>query len=204
MAFTSDSLELVARLRRSDGESRNVALAATYQCYFARLLGLLRLRVPAYLARRQDPEDLAQSAWASFVGGLNAGQLDLEGRETLWPLIAQIALCKYHDLVASAHRQKRDIRREASLDAADGPAADLRDARGTPVEEAAAGETVELLYARLGDDRQQLILALHLSGYLVREIAEEIKLSERTVKRVLSKVREFYAEVVGEPGSAPK
>jgi DNA-binding NarL/FixJ family response regulator len=38
---------------------------------------------------------------------------------------------------------------------------------------------------------------MHLGGYLVREIAEEVTLSERTVKRVLQKIRELYTEIAG-------
>ena len=44
---------------------------------------------------------------------------------------------------------------------------------------------------------------MHMGGYLVREIAEETKLSERTVKRILHKASELYVQVTGLPLNTP-
>ena len=67
----------------------------------------------------------------------------------------------------------------------------------SPFEETAAAETVDLIASRLGDERQRQILAMHLGGYRVGEIANEVQLSERTVKRVLRRIRDLDAEVAG-------
>jgi RNA polymerase sigma factor (sigma-70 family) len=193
----------VTQLQQTADPLRREALAAAYQRYFLRLIGLLQRRLPAYLCRRVDAADLAQSAWGSLLRGLEADRLDLGGRGSLWPLLARIALCKYHDLLEAAHAQKRDAARETYLQdltpgrAAPEPAA----AEPSPVEEAAAAETVELIASRLSDERQRHILAMHLGGYRVGEIADEEQLSERTVKRVLQKIRDLYAEVAGLPAT---
>jgi RNA polymerase sigma factor (sigma-70 family) len=195
----SDSLRLLAELQQTADLPRRQALAAAYQRYFLRMIGLLRRRLPAYLCQRVEPADLAQSAWASFLRDFAEGRLDLEGRDSLWPLLARIAICKYHDLVEKAHTQKRDAARETSLDAGSSGqvAFEPLAAEPSPYEEAAAAETAELIGARLRDERQKQILAMHLGGYLVREISDEVRLSERTVKRVLQKIRDLYAEVAG-------
>jgi RNA polymerase sigma factor (sigma-70 family) len=199
MPSRSDSVRLLAELQRSADLPRRQALATAYQRYFLRMIGLLRRRLPSYLCQRVEPADLAQSAWASFLRDFAEGQLDLDGRDSLWPLLARIAICKYHDLVEKAHTQKRDAARESSLDARSAGQAPWEPlaSEPSPYEEAAAAETAELIAARLRDERQKQILTMHLGGYLVREIADEIRLSERTVKRVLQKIRDLYAEVAG-------
>ncbi len=198
MPSPSESLRLVAQLQQAVEGPQREALAVAYQRYLRRMIGLLRRRLPPYLCQRIDPADLAQSAWASFLRGFGEGRLDLEGRDSLWPLLARFAICKYHHLLEQTHAQKRDAAREVPLDrpAGETPWEPLG-AEPSPYEEAAAAETAELIAARLGDARQQQILAMHLGGYRVREIAEEVRLSERTVKRVLQKIRDLYAEIAG-------
>jgi RNA polymerase sigma factor (sigma-70 family) len=193
MPSPSESVRLVADLLQSAEEPRRKALTEAYQRYLLRMIGLLRRRLPPYLCQRTDPADLAQSAWASFLRGFLEDRIDLDGRSSLWPLLARIAICKYQDLLEQAHTQKRDATRETPLQGGSAEPA----AGPSPFEEAAAAETVALIAARLGDERQQQILAMHLGGYLVREIAAEVRLSERTVKRVLQKVRILYAEIAG-------
>src|SRR5579871_3322590 len=65
MPSPSESLRLVAQLRQAADPLRREALAAAYQRYFLRLIALLRRRLPAYLCRRVEAADLAQSAWAA-------------------------------------------------------------------------------------------------------------------------------------------
>jgi RNA polymerase sigma factor (sigma-70 family) len=194
-----ESIRLLDQLQQSADPVRREALGAAYQRYFLRIIGLLRRRLPPYLCQRVEAADLAQSAWGSFLRGLGDGRLDLDGRDSLWPLLARIAICKYHDLLEQTHSQKRDPARETSLEEVRGGAAAWQplSAEPSPLEEAAATETTALLAERLGDEKQQQILAMHLGGYLVREIADEVCLSERTVKRVLQKIRDLYVEVAG-------
>src|SRR5579871_4190534 len=57
-----------------------------------------RLPVPARRGGRPGAIGLG-----SFLRGLDEDRLNLEGRGSLWPLLARIAICKYHDLVEAAH-----------------------------------------------------------------------------------------------------
>jgi RNA polymerase sigma factor (sigma-70 family) len=199
MSASSESIRLLAELHRSADAPRRQALAQAYQRYLGRMIGLLRKRLPAYLCQQADPADLAQSAWVSFLRGFGEDRLNLDGRDSLWPLLARIAICKYQDLVARANTAKRDHTQEALLGAGrpDGPVWEPLGSEPSPFEQAAAAETTELIASRLGDDRQQQILSMHLGGYRVREIADQVGLSERTVKRVLQKIRDLYSEVAG-------
>jgi DNA-directed RNA polymerase specialized sigma24 family protein len=194
-----ESIRLVAQLRQAADPLRREALAAAYQRYSLRLIALLRPRLPAYLCRRVDATDLAQSAWGSFLRGLNEDRLNLDGRGGLRPLLARIAICKYHDLVEAAHAQKRDAARETHLQevAPEGTLWEPPASEPSPLVEVAAAERVELIASSLGDERQRQILARHLGDYKVSEIANEVQLSERTVKGVLQKFRDLYAEVAG-------
>ena len=56
-------------------------------------------------------------------------------------------------------------------------------------------EKTEPLLVINGDEKQQRILMLRLQGYSVEEVANEVSLSERTVKRVLQKVRDLWQEM---------
>jgi RNA polymerase sigma factor (sigma-70 family) len=200
MSSSPDSVHLIEKLRQADKLRRQV-LSVAYERYFVRMICLLEKRLPDHLRRRVDAADLAQSAWHSFLQGLGEGRLDLDGRDSLWPLLARIAICKYHDLVEKSQTQKRDTSREVTFPSlsADGQPWEPPASGPSPMEEAAAAETVDLIASKLRDDRQRQILAMHLGDYPVRAIGEEVKLSESTVKRVLNKIRDLYAEVTGLP-----
>src|SRR5262249_34993775 len=145
MPSASDSLRLVVELQRSADLPRRQPLAAAYERYFLRMIGLLRRRLPSYLCQRVDAADLAQSAWASFVRVFCEGGVDVDGRDSLWPLLARIAICKYHDLMEQVHSQKRDAARETPLAGERlGAAWEPLAAEPSPFEEAAAAETTEL------------------------------------------------------------
>src|SRR5207249_1523290 len=113
MSDLQTSQQLLAQLRA--GGARDEALVAAYQRYFFRLVVQLRKRLAGPLQHKADAADLAQSAWGSFLEGLNRGNLDLEGRESLWPLLALIAIRKYQDLNERFHTHRRDVTREQSF-----------------------------------------------------------------------------------------
>jgi RNA polymerase sigma factor (sigma-70 family) len=196
MSAAPPSVVLVSKLRASGGED---AVVEVYRRYFLRMVALLRRRLPGPLRPRVDADDLAQSAWGSFLGGLQRGKLDLEGRDSLWPLLAVIAVRKLQDQMARATAQCRDVGRETAL----APERAGPSAEPSPAEALAVEETVQMLQQRLGDETQQEILRLRLDGLSVEEIAERVQLSGRTVKRVLHKVRELWEGLCREAGEAP-
>jgi RNA polymerase sigma-70 factor (ECF subfamily) len=97
------------------------------------------------------------------------------------------------------HAARRDVDREA---APSGPAPTCDDhalARDpTPSEAARLTETVEALMKELSD-REREMLALGLQGCDVPEISSRVSRSERTVQRVLKRVRERLEQMRSEP-----
>jgi RNA polymerase sigma factor (sigma-70 family) len=194
MPSAENSALLVERMLQSEA-----AIAEAYSQYFEGVLELFRRRLTANIRRRADSNDLAQSAWISFVKYVRKDRQLLDGRKNLWPLIAHIALCKYADALEKARSAKRDITRETSLETILSKNPGIAEfAHGPSVsEEVVAADLIEALSARLGDDRQRRILGLQLEGYTVEEIADDVQLSQSTIKRVLKKVRDLHLEVTG-------
>lgn len=154
--------------------------------YSGRLIAFARMRLPANLSRRVDPEDVVQSAYRSFFRRLKSGEFEFEGVHDVWQLLATITFCKTKNLVKHHHRQKRDARRDDSSSVADA----LSDRMPGPQDIAIFYESLEKLLASLPKQYHELVL-LRMEGYSIEEIAAKVERSERTVLRVLSRVREL-------------
>lgn len=100
----SDSASITAWVvRLKDGE-RDEATRRLWQAYFSRLVG----RAHALLGSRGrgiDAEDVALSAFASFVRAVELGRFPrLEDRQDLWQVL----------LVLTARKAGKQVRREAA------------------------------------------------------------------------------------------
>ena len=85
----------------------------------------------------------------------------------------------------------RDVQREVSLELCAGDsAADWQAVarEPTPSEAVMLTETIEQLMRDL-DEREREILSLSLQGYTVQEISPRVHRSERTVQRLLERMR---------------
>jgi RNA polymerase sigma-70 factor (ECF subfamily) len=178
----------LGRLSRGDDQ----VVAEFWRDYGARLQGLAARQLKLSLRRRVDPQDVVQSACRTFLRRLQAGDFALDGAENLWRLLCVITLAKARRQARFHHRGKRSIARERSLDAAgDDQRAPLYEAveRGpTPEEAAAFGDQLEKLLAGLDEEERQLVL-LKLEDRTHDEIAHALRCSERTVRRILNRVR---------------
>lgn len=90
-----------------------------------------------------------------------------------------------------AHAARRDATREMAFSSSpDEPCADWQPvARGpTPEEALVLADTVEALLTGF-DEQEQEIVGLRLQAYSEREISEQVGRSERTVRRVLERLR---------------
>jgi RNA polymerase sigma-70 factor (ECF subfamily) len=195
VAIVTDFFEdLMTRLRGGDAE----VSAAVFERFQGRLVALARHRLEDRLGRMVDPEDVLQSVFASFFIRCRQGQYELENWESLWGLLTVITLRKCCTRLKYLHAECRDVQREESLDASEA----LRDTlkllshEPSPDQAAALTEMVELLMAWL-EPRDREILALHLQDYNIPEIAERVDRAERTVRRVLARVRGRLTEVLG-------
>jgi RNA polymerase sigma-70 factor (ECF subfamily) len=187
MGASSSFTDVMARLRAGD----ETAARQVFQRFVDRLVGLARVRLGRDLRRRVDPEEVVQSAYKSFFLRYEEGKVEVRDWGSLWSLLTVITLRKCIDRVDYHRAQGRDIRREAKAGAeATGtePWWEAVSREPTPEEAAILAETVEQLLRGLSGEERP-ILQLSLQGFTSKEIGEQLRVSERTARRVRERVR---------------
>jgi RNA polymerase sigma-70 factor (ECF subfamily) len=185
--------DLMARLRTGDDD----AATQVFNRFAHRLVALAQTRLDRRVRQKVDPEDVLQSVFRSFFVRYADEQLDLHNWDSLWGLLVVITLRKCGRRVAYFRAARRDIQREIpSAPAADRSSAEWEFSgdEPTPDEAAMLTETIERLLDRL-EGRQRQILVLSLQGLSVPEISAQLKCTERTVYRVLERVKEWLEEM---------
>jgi RNA polymerase sigma factor (sigma-70 family) len=181
------SAELMARWRNGDQEAAEML----FRRYVERLLALARSRMSSWLARHVDAEDVVQSAYRTFFAGALAGRYLLRRNGDLWRLLAAITIHKVQHQVERHTAGKRSVNRERHF----GSDSSLFELQGqmlarepTPEQAAALADTLEEAFRGLEPvDRRMVELRLQGSG--LDEIAADVRRSERTVRRVLERVK---------------
>ena len=155
--------------------------------YLARLTALASSRLSSSLRRRLDPEDIVLSAFRSFFVAAREGRFDATTDGDLWSLLATITLRKLAHQARRHRSEKRSVLRESE------PPEDwTAPAREVPTAEEAAllaDELEWLIEATEGLDRE--ILIRQLRGEPGVEIARELGVSDRTVRRSQQRTREL-------------
>ncbi len=185
MPGPSDERALLDSLRADDPQAARQVVDE----YTARLLQLARWRISKRLARRIDPGDVVQSAFRTFFHRLRAGKLTVAERSDLGKILVRITLCKVLRQVALHTAAKRDCSQEAQ-GAADSELslADLPDDGPSPEAAIAFLDQLEHFLGHLNmQDRR--VLEMRLQNYGTQEIAQELGLSDRHVRRVLEHIR---------------
>jgi RNA polymerase sigma-70 factor (ECF subfamily) len=182
------SVELMARWRQGDQE----AASGLFRRYADRLIALARRRLPARLAQRVDAEDVVQSVYRSFFEAAREGRFELQRGGDLWRLLVAITLHKLHHQIRRCTAGRRSIDRELSLEDCEEreglPSQAL--AQGpSPVEALAVAEVVEQIMSQLAPLERRMF-ELRLQGYDLYEIAALTDRCQRTVRRVLDRVKQ--------------
>jgi RNA polymerase sigma-70 factor (ECF subfamily) len=187
--------QLMARLRSGD----EAAAAVVFDRFAQRLLALARRRLDRLLRPKVDPEDVLQSVYKSFFRRHAEGQYELESWDGLWGMLTVITLRKCGHRVRRFRAASRDVEREVSL-----PLHDERNIEfevigrePTPSEAARLAETLEQVMRDL-TERERVILVLSLQGYGNAEISNQVGRTERTVQRVLQRVRKRLEQMNAE------
>ena len=177
----------IGRLRAGDDE----AASRVFHRYAKRLVGLASRKLALGLRRKVDPEDIVQSVFRSFFVRHADGQYELQDWDSLWAILAVITVRKSINRGKFHRRGRRDAYREVASPHADDsrPGWEFVARDPTPEEALILAETVDGLMQQY-DERDREILALALQGFSVREISEQVGYAERTVRRVLQRVRE--------------
>jgi len=185
----------LGRLRAGDAAASADAIQRLWARYFSALVRLARARLPRAARRAADEEDIALSALDSFCRGEAAGRFAaLEDRDDLWRILVTITLRKVCDAIAHENRDKRGAGRTgAAASALD----ELLTREPSPEVAAQLSDLVEHLVGRLGDDLLRRLALLKVQGHTEEEIAAELGVSPRTVRRKLGLIRRLWEQEVG-------
>ena len=184
--------ELVARLRAGDED----AATAIFNRYVRRLVGLARTRLDPLTRQKVDPEDVANSALGSFFRAYAEGKFELDGWDSLWEVLLVITLRKCGRRVEYFRAKRRNAAQEvpAGSDEDDVLTWAAIAHEPTPEEAAMLSETVEQVMLGL-HERERPILVLALQGYSLLEISEQVRRTERTVYRVMRRIKDKLEEM---------
>jgi RNA polymerase sigma-70 factor (ECF subfamily) len=168
------------------------AAVQVFQRFANKLIALARSRLDTRLRQKVDPEDVAQSVFKSFFSRTAEGQFTLDNWDSLWGMLTVFTLRKCSQRAKFFHAARRNVHREVAPVAAPEDRGAAWEAPGhdpTPADAAILTELVESLMQGLAPGERP-ILMLNLQGYSVAEISAEIGRTERTVQRVLRRLRQ--------------
>jgi RNA polymerase sigma-70 factor (ECF subfamily) len=179
----------MTRLRAGDQE----AATAVFSRFSRRLIGLARRHLDGRLRDKLDPEDVMQSVFRSFFAAQAEKEFDLENWDNLWSLLVVITLRKCGHKIAYFCAARRDVQREQMPPAVDESIAEWEAIAQDPTPSHAMmlADAVELIMNRLESPRERQILELSLQGCTPVEISARVGRTERTVQRVLARVRKW-------------
>lgn len=175
------STELAARWR--EGEHR--AAKELFNRYFDQLRRMVHSRVNRRFSSRMCNDEIVQSAFGSVFRMTRDRPQDFANDEAFRRWLVTVVLNKTFKRIEHESAQKRDPAREQSMQATEGFAAYVAERLGeTPDIEGVLemSELLETLNAALPEHLQQLI-RLRLEDYNQVEIAAELGVTTRTVRR---------------------
>jgi RNA polymerase sigma factor (sigma-70 family) len=176
---------LLEDLRRGNKE----AATLIYQEYASLILRIVRRHLSVPIRARADSDDFTQEVWLSFVK-TPPNDITFESPAKLAAYLAQIARNRVID---AARRcivlQRSNISRERPIERAPEVMGSLADRHSSPSETAMRNELQAQLLSRLQPAHRK-IGALIFAGNDVSLIAQECKLSPRTVERVRQRLLE--------------
>lgn len=172
MADERADRELLLAYRNGDER----AAEALFTRYYELLVATTRKSLSLGLANVEAPSDIVQSVFRSVFRESRDNSIQIDPGDTLWPLLAKTAINKVRSRARHWQRQRRDFRRNVDPDDTFTPLE-----RGPSSEDIVA--TTELVASLLKEfsPTRRSILEMVLQGYKGCEIAEQLKVSERTV-----------------------
>lgn len=161
--------------------------AEIFRRYADRLTRFASSRMPGSLSQRVDSDDIVQSVFRSFFRRNRDGEFSFDESLDLWNLLVALTFRKVLNQVRHHTREKRDINKESALD--DGHC-DPNDLLPGPEQVNMMVDFLNWILAKLPEESRPIV-TLRLEGYSIAEIATRQQVSQRTVKRVMSRVREI-------------
>lgn len=184
--------ELLARCREGDADAQQLL----YDRFSSRLIAIAQRRIGARLGRRLDSEDVIQSVFRTFFRKASLGKYPPEESEKLWGQLVRVTLSKTIDATREHTAEKRDIHLEVPGDWSQ-PLVDTFGRGPSPDQAAVLTELLDQLLCFLGDAKYMSIIELTLQGHDKVEIAEQVRLSKRSVDRTLNRAKAFLEMSLG-------
>jgi DNA-directed RNA polymerase specialized sigma24 family protein len=185
-------------LNRLKVGDRDEAARRLWETYFRRLVGLARGHLRSRPRATADEEDVALSAFDSFVRAAEQGRFPrLDDRDDLWQVLLVVTSRKAADLIQSENRLKRGGGKVVPVsavvpDEADGSGPAVTAPDPDPAEATAMAEGFDHMLRVLRDDQLRQIAVWKLEGYSNAEIAGKLGKSDATVERKLKLIRELW------------
>lgn len=180
--------------RLQDGDEG--AARAVFERYARRLVSLAGSRLPRLLAAKVDAEDVVQSVFKSFFARQQNAQFSLANWDELWTVLTVLTVRKCGHRVRHFRTGRRDAARETQpVSSANQSSLAWQPAAAEPSADEAflLAETLAEVLQTLKPAHRQIV-QLRLQGFTVEEISTQIPCTERTIYRVLDKVRMTLSE----------
>ncbi len=183
MANTNSSARIFASVCRGEPGAAD----ELFYRYLQRLSLLARSRLSPRLARRFDPEDVVMSAYRSFFIAADTGRFSIEQSGQLWALLTTITLRKLYRSVAHHSAEKRDLYRDCEVSSSFDLEHWATSSDPSPEEAITLADELETVLALL-TTQQRRIIELRLQGEQIDDIAADVGVNEKTVRRTIEKV----------------
>jgi RNA polymerase sigma-70 factor (ECF subfamily) len=185
MPGSADECALIERWRAGDQK----AAQQLFDNYVDRLVPLARRRISQRLASRVDPEDIVQSVFRTFFGGLRQGRFEIKDQDDLCKLLMRITVHKTLRHIAFHKAAKRDPGQETGQsDEAQEHLIKILGREPTPDDAVTFLDQLEHFLSRLRPQERQ-ILEMRLQGYSNEDIATKLGIYDRKIRRVFERVR---------------
>jgi RNA polymerase sigma factor (sigma-70 family) len=198
--LTAQSVSLwITNLKEGNAD----AAQQLWERYAQRLVAIAQRRMKDAPKRVADEEDVAASVFQSLCRGAAAGRFqNLKNRDDLWWLLLAITKQKVVDHVRREMAQKRGAGRvqfesglNGNVDESSGFTLDrLVGDEPTPEFVVMLEEQHERLLGLLRDDRLRQIAVFRIEGFTVPEIAEDLRVSTRSIERKLQLIRDVWSK----------
>ena len=183
--------QLIAGLRSGDANT----CTDFWNEYGRKLQAVAQHQLSERLQRRVGPDDVVQSACRTFFRRMSTGQFDLPDADSLWRLMCAITLTKARRAARDHSRKKRGVSSEQYLDASSdnesGKTMELSGDEQSPLDAALFADQIEQLIGVLSPMECE-VLDLKLQEFTNAEIADRVRLSERSVRRQMEHIRERW------------
>jgi DNA-directed RNA polymerase specialized sigma24 family protein len=198
MSPTESVTVWLARLKSGE---RDEAAWRLWQVYFERLVRQARARLASRPRLAGHAEDVALSAFDSFVRAAEAGRFPrLEDRDDLWQVLLMLTARKAGKLVRREQADRRGGGKVAVFselpgqDSSSSPPTQAAGHEPDPAEAAAMAEMYERLLEQLEDEELCRVAVWKMEGYSNGEIAERLQRSVGAVERKLRLIRRIWED----------